>query len=599
MSQAFDALEVSLFLEDPSEHQGSVRLYGTTWPAEEGLSTTEYHSKASEGLTGWVLENGRPLRIFNLAAFGADEQLLLQHYAGLQWHNAHSIEPDARKHLAIEPTTPLPPLSFIAAPVRVGNRVVGALRCSIARSGPYLFSDAELTLLQLAANQIGQAWHEHLAQSRIERENSSWWLLVQSIQNLNREAQQQLANRVPDQMKFLSLAARNLPAIIDPRTIAVVRLLDPAHRELRLATASRDIELGPSSPNATPQTTFRFPVATHPNPTPGAKAIQNGEPVEVTPSTPAEHRLEELFAGYQQRIVAPIGAQHEMFGVLDLLVPARHALPTQARSVAALIGQQLGLYLSLLKHVKSLQSREADQARSFEDFAHQIKSPIFQAYRRIQGLVSREGKGLPDALALQQQLQALRGLMGRAKRASERLQFFANFAQGKDLVTNPRPLGQSELLQEILNLAADQQAAMDPQRIVRFEVEPSGFSALDEIRISADQNLVLQAIGNLLDNAAKYSHDETNVTISAGLTSTDRFFISVRNVGLPFTASDIQNRRTRGWRGARAKEVTGEGTGIGLWIVENIMVYHGGELQLTPSLPSEPTVVRLVFRARG
>jgi len=44
-----------------------------------------------------------------------------------------------------------------------------------------------------------------------------------------------------------------------------------------------------------------------------------------------------------------------------------------------------------------------------------------------------------------------------------------------------------------------------------------------------------------------------------------------------------------------AAATTGEGSGIGLWIVENIMEAHNGELIVVPTTSNGVTEIKLVF----
>jgi signal transduction histidine kinase len=118
---------------------------------------------------------------------------------------------------------------------------------------------------------------------------------------------------------------------------------------------------------------------------------------------------------------------------------------------------------------------------------------------------------------------------------------------------------------------------------------------LASARVRFDRHLLEQAILNLLDNAAKYSFSDTVIGIYGGLTGPDRFHISIVNKGFRLSASDAAKAVKRGWRSEDARHSTGEGSGIGLWIVDNIMKAHGGELVVVPSDLDGYTEVKLIF----
>src|SRR5205085_2574061 len=113
--------------------------------------------------------------------------------------------------------------------------------------------------------------------------------------------------------------------------------------------------------------------------------------------------------------------------------------------------------------------------------------------------------------------------------------------------------------------------------------------------VEIDPDLLDQAISNLLDNAAKYSFPHTRIDVTWGMTRGDRFHITVLNRGLSIRPDEIRSCRNRGWRGSRAMATTGEGSGIGLWIVENIMRAHRGELIVSPTSSNGVTEIKLVF----
>jgi signal transduction histidine kinase len=78
------------------------------------------------------------------------------------------------------------------------------------------------------------------------------------------------------------------------------------------------------------------------------------------------------------------------------------------------------------------------------------------------------------------------------------------------------------------------------------------------------------------------------------------FFIAVTNKGLPIAPREVSLVCQRHWRGEKAEASVGEGNGLGLWIADNIMRAHGGELQVLPTKVGDGvTQVRLAFLLAG
>ena len=100
-----------------------------------------------------------------------------------------------------------------------------------------------------------------------------------------------------------------------------------------------------------------------------------------------------------------------------------------------------------------------------------------------------------------------------------------------------------------------------------------------------DAGRLQQAIGNLLDNAIKYSDENTTVTIRLW-TTPDAAHVSVHNEGLLISSSDI-SLLFRPYMRLPASS-SRKGSGLGLYITKSIVEAHGGSLRLDP-LPSAET----------
>src|ERR1017187_5396064 len=109
-----------------------------------------------------------------------------------------------------------------------------------------------------------------------------------------------------------------------------------------------------------------------------------------------------------------------------------------------------------------------------------------------------------------------------------------------------------------------------------FTVDGTTFDHLRGTPVHADIDLLREALGNVLDNAVKHSYQGGKIVISADVTDApEGFEIVVQNTGLPIKQDEIAMVAERGWQGSSSVRVTGEGSGVGLWIVEGIMRAHG------------------------
>ncbi len=102
-------------------------------------------------------------------------------------------------------------------------------------------------------------------------------------------------------------------------------------------------------------------------------------------------------------------------------------------------------------------------------------------------------------------------------------------------------------------------------------------SVPDDFSIYGDHGKLLQALGNLIDNAIKFSPSGTAVELYAKRDGTfDVLAVKDQGPGIP--ASELSKVWTRLYRGEKSR--TRPGLGLGLSIVQAIASQHGGEAVL-------------------
>jgi signal transduction histidine kinase len=113
--------------------------------------------------------------------------------------------------------------------------------------------------------------------------------------------------------------------------------------------------------------------------------------------------------------------------------------------------------------------------------------------------------------------------------------------------------------------------------------------------ITGDRELLEYAFYNLLTNAVKYSPSGTEVRVFAeGRGSELR--LAVRDQGIGMEPSELKSIFKKFYRTKRA-EASGEvGTGIGLSIVEQIVTYHGGRMEVV-SEPGKGSCFTMILAA--
>ena len=97
------------------------------------------------------------------------------------------------------------------------------------------------------------------------------------------------------------------------------------------------------------------------------------------------------------------------------------------------------------------------------------------------------------------------------------------------------------------------------------------------IPLMADADRVGQVVTNLLANALKYSPDDTEVVVAAGVRKGEAF-VQVRDHGPGLTREQQEHLFERFYQAPGIEQVSGSGIGLGLGlnIAKDIVERHGG-----------------------
>jgi K+-sensing histidine kinase KdpD len=115
--------------------------------------------------------------------------------------------------------------------------------------------------------------------------------------------------------------------------------------------------------------------------------------------------------------------------------------------------------------------------------------------------------------------------------------------------------------------------------------------ACDAPLVYVDSVLVEQALGQLLENAAKYSPMGSEIRISSRCED-DCLILSVKDQGSGLTVDEKNKLGKRSFRGSR-NPVETVGSGLGLWIASTFVAANGGSLHAESPGPNLGTTISL------
>jgi len=219
------------------------------------------------------------------------------------------------------------------------------------------------------------------------------------------------------------------------------------------------------------------------------------------------------------------------------------------------------------KMLERLETSFAMQKNFIANASHELRTPLTSINGQIEVLMMKDRTADEYKSALGSVLEDIRSMIDLSNRL---LLIARTSAEG--------PSGQSPKIRidEILWQAQEEMKKFNPSFHINISPD-SSLTDSEQIIVAGDEYLLKTAISNLIENACKYSSDNS-VEIKFG--STDRWIKVIfedRGIGIP--EEDIKKIIEPFYRGNNA--ISYPGTGIGLSLVNQIIKNHNGTIKIT------------------
>ena len=111
--------------------------------------------------------------------------------------------------------------------------------------------------------------------------------------------------------------------------------------------------------------------------------------------------------------------------------------------------------------------------------------------------------------------------------------------------------------------------------------------------VYADMGKIQQVMYNLIDNAIKFSHQDSTIYIQA-VGRHEKIFISVKDTGIGIPKEHQERIFERFYRVDKSHSKERGGTGLGLSIVKHGALLHGAKVSVD-SAPGKGTRIEMLF----
>ena len=220
----------------------------------------------------------------------------------------------------------------------------------------------------------------------------------------------------------------------------------------------------------------------------------------------------------------------------------------------------------LIKIIESEREQEQRRRDFIATISHELKTPITIVSGQLEGMIYNIGKYKDRDTYLKKSYESTQEL--------------------KELVNEMIEISKADNLRHDLNLKSVNLSVLLDKLVQRqiFLIEnkklKTNLHIEDNINIIADEEKITRAINNIINNAIKYSPEGENLIIRLYKKKTGRstkIYLEVENTGVIIEKEYINEIFNPFYRIEKSRSRKTGGSGLGLYIVSNILNGHGFE----------------------
>jgi two-component system phosphate regulon sensor histidine kinase PhoR len=232
-----------------------------------------------------------------------------------------------------------------------------------------------------------------------------------------------------------------------------------------------------------------------------------------------------------------------------------------------------------------------EQTNYLQNVSHQLVAPLNAIKWHIENLT---GGRLTNFERAKKVMRSVYSQSTIAVHLAKNFALMSNLEADHALTALKEPLQPVALCRLLINLADDFQP-LGWDKNIQIGVETRGFESAPEVL--AMKPLISQVFSNIIENAIKYSENDSNIRIDGNYdANADTVVVNVRNQGIPLPGN-TSSVFERGFRSSEAKSKYPAGTGFGLYIAKRIVDIHQGSI--SAQMTDRRVVFTIVLSVRG
>lgn len=307
------------------------------------------------------------------------------------------------------------------------------------------------------------------------------------------------------------------------------------------------------------------------------QVVATGEVIYV-PDTYADPNFRLIDPDLRSLLVVPLTVQDRTIGTLSIDSAEPRAFTSDHERLLTIAGSQIAAAIETVRlldetrhHAEQLAAANAELAaldelrtKLLQDVSHELRSPL-SLVRGYAGLL-RDGE-LGEVIP--QQVEALDIIDQRAELITK---LIGDILAAEQISPKTLELGTVDLAQ-LCACAVEGMSLVHHDEALTFELDLQASACW----VDGDRNRLSQVLDNLLGNAAKFSPDGGTITLRV-MRSADgqRVTVSVTDQGIGIAADRLPHLFERFYQGDRMIKHRFGGSGLGLYIVKQIIEAHGG-----------------------